>query len=133
MNNTNNNTNNNFIKYTKNNYNNDNSENNVAIQTFISFIIIGYFGVKIVYSTFLNYYPDKFYHKSIEISKDETNKDKSVISTYIPNYWNNEFVDFITILTLSFVIYLFSNFGSKNIITKNGTISPSFFLDILLV
>ena len=106
------NSNNDFIKYTKNkiDYNNNYNNNNQAIQTFISFIIIGYFGVKIVYSTFFNYYPDKFYNKSIEISKDETNKDKSVISTYIPNYWNNEFVDFITILTLSFIIYMIRRF-----------------------
>ncbi len=128
------NSNNNFIKYTKNNseYSISSSEYNQTIQTFISFIIIGYFGVKIVYSTFFNYYPDKFYNKSIEISKDETNKDKSVISTYIPNYWNNEFIDFITVLTLSFVIYIFSNFNSKNIITSNGTISPSFFIGYII-
>ncbi len=127
------NSNNDFIKYTKNkiDYNND-YNNNQTIQTFISFIIIGYFGVKIVYTTFFNYYPDKFYHKSIEISKDETNKDKSIISTYIPSDWNNEFVDFITVLTLSFVIYIFSNFASKNIITQNGTISPSFFVGYII-
>lgn len=120
--------NNNFIKYVKKEDTNNDS-NLQSIQTFISFIIIGYFGIKIVYSTFLQYYPDKFYHKSIEISKDEN---KSVISTYIPNYWNNEFVDFITLLTLSFIIYLFTNFSSKNIITKSGTISPSFFIGYII-
>ncbi len=125
---------NNFTKYVKKdiNYKDNNISNFESIQTFISFIIIGYFGIKIVYSTFLQYYPDKFYHKSIEISKDETNKDKSVISTYIPNYWNNEFVDFITLLTLSFVIYIFTNFHSKNIITSNGTISPTFFIGYII-
>jgi hypothetical protein len=131
------NSNNNFTKYVKNiqggNGDVKNENNSLeTIQTFISFIIIGYFGVKIVYSTFLQYYPDKFYHKTIEISKDETNQDKSVISTYIPNYWNNEFVDFITLLTLSFVIYIFSNFNSKSIITKSGVISPSFFVGYLI-
>ncbi len=125
---------NNFTKYVKKdiNYKDNNISNFESIQTFISFIIIGYFGIKIVYSTFLQYYPDKFYHKSIEISKDETNKDKSVISTYIPNYWNNEFVDFVTLLTLSFVIYIFTNFHSKNIITSNGTISPTFFIGYII-
>ncbi len=123
--------NNNFIKYTKNNFDTERSVQ-TTIQTFISFIIIGYFGVKIIYSTFFNYYPDKFYYKSIEISKDEKSKDKSVISTYIPNYWNNEFTDFITILTLSFVIYIFTNFTSKNIITSSGTISPSFFVGYII-
>lgn len=131
------NSNNNFMKYTKNKseYNSNNSNNLdyvQTIQTFISFIIIGYFGVKIVYSTFFNYYPDKFYNKSIEISKDNNDKNKSVISTYIPNYWNNEFIDFITVLTLSFVIYIFSNFHSKNMITGSGTISPSFFLGYIV-
>jgi hypothetical protein len=124
--------NNNFTKYVKNSKIENNIKNDVnmqSIQTFISFIIIGYFGVKIIYSTFFQYYPDKFYHKSIEISKDEN---KSVISTYIPNYWNNEFVDFITLLTLSFVVYLFSNFGSKNMITMDGTISPSFFVGYII-
>ena len=128
--------NNNFTKYIKNSKIEkneiNNNENMQSIQTFISFIIIGYFGVKIVYSTFFQYYPDKFYHKSIEISKNESDKNKSVISTYIPNYWNNEFVDFITLLTLSFVVYLFSNFGSKNMITTDGTISPSFFIGYII-
>ncbi len=124
---------NNFNKYVKMENNEKKNENGNLqnIQTFISFIIIGYFGVKIVYSTFLNYYPDKFYNKSIEISKNKEN-DKDIVSTYIPNYWNNEFVDFITLLTLSFVIYLFSNFSSKNMITNNGTISPSFFVGYLI-
>jgi hypothetical protein len=144
------NSNNNFIKYAKNSKSleggdikNGNNTNLESIQTFISFIIIGYFGVKIVYSTFLQYYPDKFYHKSIEISKNDlkdnendknnkNNKNNLVISTYIPNYWNNEFVDFITLLTLSFIIYIFSNFNSKDMITKNGVISPSFFVGYMI-
>jgi hypothetical protein len=125
------NNNNAFNKYLKNGdySNNINNNNNNTLQIFLSLIIIGYFGIKIVYSTFFKYFPDKFYYKTIEINK---NDDKAIISSYVPNQWNNEFTDFITLLTLCFIIYVFSNFASKNIISKSGVISPSFLIGFII-
>jgi cytochrome c biogenesis factor len=113
-------------------FQNQNDETNnqfTPLQTFISFIIIGYFGIKIVYSTFFNYYPDKFYEKNIEITKEDN---ISTLSVYAPNNWNNEFVDFITLITLSFIIYLFTNFHQKSLITPNGVISITFLIGYIL-
>ncbi len=110
----------------------NNSEVNsqfTPLQTFISFIIIGYFGVKIVYSTFFSYYPDKFYDKNIEITKDDKS---TILSSYAPGNWNNEFSDFVTLMILSFIIYLFTNFQSKQMIQQNGVISISFLVGYII-
>jgi hypothetical protein len=106
----------------------ENNELNSAftpLQTFVSFIIIGYFGIKIVYSTFFNYYPDKFYDKNIEITKEDRS---TILSVYAPNNWNHEFIDFITLITLSFIIYLFTNFHQKSLISQDGVISITFLI-----
>ncbi len=110
-----------------------NSDLFTPLQTFISFIIIGYFGIKIVYSTFLGYYPDKFYDRNIEITKEEkTGSESASISVYNPGSWNNEFTDFITLLILSLMIYLFSNFHQKEIIQKSGVISMAFLVGYII-
>ncbi len=110
----------------------ENNELNSAftpLQTFVSFIIIGYFGIKIVYSTFFNYYPDKFYDKNIEITKEDHS---TILSVYAPNNWNHEFIDFVTLITLSFIIYLFTNFHQKSLITKDGVISITFLIGYII-
>ena len=37
----------------------------LQLQTFISMIIVGYFGVKIIYGIFFNFYPEKYYYRNI--------------------------------------------------------------------
>ena len=41
----------------------------LQLQTFISMIILGYFGVKIVFGLFFNFYPEKFYYRNIETAR----------------------------------------------------------------
>jgi hypothetical protein len=54
------------------------------IQTFISLIIIGYFGIKIIYGVFFGYYPEKFYYKDITINTNEQTKSSGINDTKIP-------------------------------------------------
>ena len=44
---------------------------NVQIEKFIAIIIVGYFGIKIIYSSFFNFYPDKYYFNNIDITTNE--------------------------------------------------------------
>ena len=43
------------------------------VQVFISLIILGYFGVKIVYGIFFKFYPQKYYYRNIEINSNSNN------------------------------------------------------------
>ncbi len=108
---------------------NHESSSFTSLQTLISIIVLGYFGIKIVYSTFFGYYPDKFYEKSLEITKE---KESTIVSSYTPGLWNNEFTDFMTLLVLSFVIYLFTNFYQKSIIQHDGVMSGSFLMGYII-
>lgn len=105
-----------------------------SLQVFITFIILGYFGVKIAYGGILKFYPDKYYSRTIEINKNDggdgsdVTDGQSLTSTYVPNNWNNEFSDFITLTVLSFIIFVFTNFQYKMMIGPGGIVSPSFLI-----
>lgn len=110
---------------------------NKQIETFLSIIIIGYFGIKIVYGYFFNFYPNKYYYRNIEINSNsteesnETNKDIT-LNAYVPGMWNNELTDFITAIVLSFIIYIYTNVSSKSFIDQNGNLSLSFIFGYII-
>ena len=92
---------------------------NKQIQTFYAILILGYFGIKIVYGAFFNFYPDKYYNRNIQItSNDENNStaENITLNAYIPGIWNNEMSDFITMLVIGIVIYIFTNVSGKKIL-----------------
>lgn len=105
------------------------SDNN-KIEKFLAIIIIGYFGIKIVYGLFLNFYSDKYYFKNITINTNEGNEmniTKNVtINAYVPGVWNNELTDFITLLVLSAIIFIFTDFSNKNFVDQLGNLNPIF-------
>ena len=115
-----------------------------GLQLFITFIILGYFGVKIAYGGILKYYPDKFYQRTLQINKndgtdgsdpavgDAPTDSQNLTSMMVPNNWNSEFSDFITLMVLSFIIYIFSNFQYKMMIGPGGVVSPSFLIGYLI-
>lgn len=43
------------------------------VEVFISLIILGYFGVKIIYGIFFKFYPQKYYYRNIEINSESNN------------------------------------------------------------
>ena len=43
------------------------------VEVFISLIILGYFGVKIIYGIFFKFYPQKYYYRNIEINSNSNN------------------------------------------------------------
>lgn len=110
---------------------------NKQIETFLSIIIIGYFGIKIVYGFFFNFHPNKYYYRNIEISSNskeesnETNKNIT-LNAYVPGMWNNELSDFITAIVLSFIIYVYTNVSSKSFIDVNGNLSLSFIFGYII-
>jgi len=107
------------------------------IQTFLSIIILGYFGIKIVYGLFFNFYPKKFYYRNIEVTTNEKNNDDSItekitLNAYVPGMWNNEMTDFITLLGLSCIIYIYTNISGKSFIDNNGNLSLTFLFGYII-
>jgi hypothetical protein len=118
---------------------------NKQLQVLISIVIIGYFGVKIVYGFFFKFYPDKYYFRDIDITttiNDEEdneynyNKKKIIkniaLNAYVPGIWNNEMTDFITTIILTFIIFIYTNLTTKSIIMTNGNINLSFLFGYII-
>jgi hypothetical protein len=107
----------------------DDSFNIKQLQKFFALIIIGYFGIKIIYAWFFKFYPQKYYYKNIKITsnEEENNITKDiVINSFMPGLWNNEMSDFITLIVIAFIIYIFTNVSSKSIINQYGNFNMSF-------
>ena len=105
------------------------------IQTFLSIIIIGYFGIKIIYGLFFNFYPSKYYFRNIDVTSNEDGTkvtDSITLNAYIPGMWNNEICDFITLIVLCYIVFIFSNVSSKSFIDLNGNLSFSFIFGYIL-
>ena len=80
------------------------------LEVFLSIIILGYFGVKIVYGFFFNFYPDKYYYRDINITSNEGGdnslSENITLNAYIPGMWNNEMTDFVTLVVLAYLVYI---------------------------
>jgi hypothetical protein len=129
------------MKYSKNiliggdNVNNINFKSNKRIEMFLSIIIIGYFGIKVIYGTFFNFFPNKYYYRNIDITTNEPsnkNSQQIAMNAYVPGIWNNETSDFITLLVLSFVIYVFTNVSEKSIINEFGNLNFVFLFGYII-
>lgn len=106
---------------------------NNKIEKFIAIIIIGYFGIKIIYPLFFNFYPDKYYHRNIQITTNNSEAAQNItLNAYVPGLWNSEITDFITLLVLSYVIYIFTNFSGKSCVTSNGNLSLVFLFGYII-
>jgi hypothetical protein len=115
----------------------DISNNNRQIQLFLSVIIFGYFGVKIVYGLFFKYYPNKYYYRNIDITTNEKigssqNTKNIALNAFIPGMWNNEMCDFITTIVLSSIALVFSYNTSSGIFGLDGTTHPAFISGYLI-
>lgn len=114
-------------------------QNNNKIEKFLMIIIIGYFGIKVVYGLFFNFYPEKYYQRNIQLTTneriipgEESNTENITLNAYMPGVWNNEMTDFITLLALSFIIYIFTNFSDKSFIDSNGNLSLIFLIGYII-
>lgn len=106
------------------------------LQNFFSIIIIGYFGIKIIYPLFFKFYPEKYYYKNVQITTNEgehTNITKDIIiQSYMPGLWNNEITDFITLIVIVFIVYVFTNGTNKIISEQSNSINIYFLIGYIL-
>lgn len=114
----------------------DDSFNTKQLQLFFSLIIIGYFGIKIVYAWFFNFYPEKYYYKNVKITTNENDSDNItkdvIINSFMPGLWNNEMTDFITLIVIVFIIYIFTNVSGKSIVNQYGIFNISFIVGYII-
>ena len=132
------------MKFKKNLFGGDQTNTFKQIQLFISIIIIGYFGVKIVYGIFFGFYPQKYYYRDIQINTNEGGVGKEdqsknipitnnvTIDAYMPGMWNNEMTDLISTIVLTFVVFVFTNFSEKSMINEFGNINFSFLFGYII-
>ena len=107
------------------------------LQSFISMIILGYFGVHIVYGMFFKFYPKKFYYRNVEINTSDTstnseNTKNVVLNAYMPGMWNTEITDFVVTIILSLIIYIYTNMANRSMIHENGTINSGLLIGYLI-
>ena len=113
----------------------NNFKSNKQIEMFLSIIIIGYFGIKVIYGTFFNFFPNKYYYRNIEITSNEPsnkNSQQIAMNAYVPGIWNNETSDFVILLVLSFIIYVFTNVSEKSIINEYGNLNFVFLFGYII-
>lgn len=99
----------------------------LQLKTYMSTIILGYFGVKIVYGLFFQFYPEKYYYRNVEINTSEKENDSNntktiALNAYMPGLWNTEITDFVTTVILAFIIYIYTNMGTRTMIDYNGNL-----------
>jgi hypothetical protein len=123
-------------KYNLKGGDNSNIGINKQSELFLSIIILGYFGIKIVYGVFFGFYPNKFYYRNIEVTTNEagqaTNTSAITLNAYVPGIWNNEISDFVTLLVLAYVVFIYTNVTTKSFITGDGNINMAFLFGYII-
>ena len=113
----------------------DNILANNKLQLFIALIIVGYFGIKIIYGLFFNYYPQKYYNRNINITSNSNNEniDENItLNAYVPGLWNNEMSDFITAMVIAIIVYIFTNASTKSIFNEYGNLNIAFIIGYII-
>ncbi len=107
------------------------------LESFLSMIILGYFGVKVVYGIFFKFYPQKYYYRNIEINTSETdsnaeNTKNVVLNAYIPGAWNTEITDFVVAVILGLIVYVYTNMSTRAMIHDDGTLNSGLLIGYLI-
>ena len=74
------------------------------IRIFLMIIFIGYFGIKIFYAP-LKIYAEKYSYKTVELKG--TDISENLLHDYTPGMWNSELNDFVILIILSILLFLF--------------------------
>ncbi len=101
-----------------------------SMQSFLAMLILGYFGIKIVFGGFFGFYPDKYYYRSVDIqtnegSNDMSNTKKIALNAFMPGLWNSEMTDFVSCIILAGIIYVFTNVSSRQMFQAGGLVAPA--------
>jgi hypothetical protein len=107
------------------------------MEKFMAIIIMGYFGIKIVFGGMFGFYPEKYYYRNIQVSTNDNSCEENIsqnvtINGYIPGMWNNELTDFVSMLVLCYVVFVFTNFWNKTCIDQHGNLNFLFLFGYLL-
>ena len=108
------------------------------LQNFMAIIILGYFGIKVIFPAFFNYYPQKYYFRNIQVNTTDNSAIEDnltqniVLNAYVPGLWNNETSDFVITVILAYIIYIFTSFSNRSYIDYNGNVSLSFLFGYII-
>jgi len=117
---------------------NINIENNLinnSYKNFLIVIILGYYGVKIVFSYFFKMYTNKYYDANILLNTTDNSGNNAlkniVINSYFPYTSNNDFSDFTILIILTFILYIFTENFVKSIF-KNSYLNINFLMGYII-
>ncbi len=106
------------------------------LQSFLALVILGYFGIKIIYGGFFQFYPDKYYYRSVDIQTSEKddmdNTKKIALNSFMPGIWNSEMTDFVSCIILIGIVYVFTNISSRQMFQGGGYVAPSVIIGYLI-
>jgi hypothetical protein len=107
------------------------------LQSFVAMIILGYFGIKIVLAGFFQFYPDKYYYRTVDIeTTDPTDKSnitkKIALNAFMPGIWNNEMTDFIVAIVLTGITYIFTQAPQRRMFEKGGKVDTYLIVGYIL-
>lgn len=111
------------------------------VEVFFSMIILGYFGVQVIYGYFFKLYPFKYYNRNVEINWDSNNDKvieagsnirKLIMNAYIPGIWNNEITDFVVTIILALIIFIYTNVPNRSMISEEGNLNPALLFGFLV-
>lgn len=109
-------------------------DNLYKLQSFLALIILGYFGIKIIFASIFNFYPDKYYYRTTEIetTADSTTTQKIALSAFMPGIWNNEMTDFVIMIILCSIVYVFTQSAPRNMFERGGKVSTPLIIGYLI-
>lgn len=106
------------------------------LQSFLALIIIGYFGIKIVLAAVFKFYPDKYYYRTVDIETSEEsgldNTKKIALSAFMPGIWNNEMTDFVTMIILCSIVYVFTQSTQRKMFERGGQVASPLIIGYLI-
>ncbi len=104
------------------------------LQSYMALVILGYFGIKIVYAGFFKMYPDKYNYRSVQISSNALPSltEDITLTSYIPGVWNNEMTDFALMVILAWLVYIFTGVSNKKMFGEGGLVDPSLIIGFII-
>ena len=122
-NNINNINNKNNIKNIKN-LNNLIIENNVMgkVRLYLLILTAGYFVIKIVFAPF-NIFPNKYNYKSLQVKVNAADPSYNLLNDYTPGVWNSELTDYLIMIVLAILLFVFKLNNTFPLDTNNTFIN----------
>ena len=117
------------------NFTSENNLINSSYKNYLILIILGYYGVKIVFAYFFKMHSNKYYNGDIFLNTADNNGNNALnnitLNSYFPYTTNNDFSDFTILIVLTFILYIFTDKFIASIF-QNSYLNINFLMGYIL-